>query len=137
MSAGGEAEIGDEIPPIEVVVRGDDVRRYSTVARMPGPRFYSDEAARKEGLPGQILPGNLSMSLLSKLVLDWLPAARLEKLGVTFRGLVFPDKPIRLSGFVTERHVQDDKIVLECDLVLECEGERRVTGVATLVVDRR
>ncbi|MGH7898568.1 MAG: MaoC/PaaZ C-terminal domain-containing protein, partial [Candidatus Binatia bacterium] len=96
----------------------------------------SDEAARREGLPGQILPGNMSMALLSRMLLDWLPGARLEKLGVTFRGIVQPGKKITCSGFVTDRTSDDGSITLECDLILECDGERRVTGLAVLRLDR-
>ena len=39
-------EIGHEIPRLEIVLSGDDVRRYATTANMPGQRFYSDEVAR-------------------------------------------------------------------------------------------
>lgn len=130
-------EIGTEIPRLEVQLAPDQVRRYALAIKMPGPRFFSDEAARKEGLPGQIVPGNMSMGLLSRMLLDWLPEARLDKLGVTFRGLVFPDKPIRCSGFVTGRKEDHPgSVSLDCDLVLECGGERRITGTAVLVVDR-
>lgn len=129
-------EIGDEIPRLELVLSGDDVRRYATAASMPGSRFYSDEVARKEGLPGQILPGNMSMALLSRMLTDWLPEARLEKLGVTFRGVVQPGKPIVCSGFVIDRREHDGRVELECDLILEQAGERRITGVAVLRLDR-
>ena len=129
-------EIGHEIPRLEVVLSGDDVRRYATTANMPGPRFYSDEVARKEGLPGQILPGNMSMALLARMVSDWLPGARLAKLGVTFRGVVHPGKPIVCSGFVTERRDHDGKTELECDVILEQGGERRITGVAVIELAR-
>ncbi len=125
-------EVGYEIPKLELVLSGDQVRRYATTAQMPGSRFFSDEAARKEGLPGQILPGNMSMALLSRMLLDWLPQARLEKLGVTFRGVVRPGTPIRCTGFVTARSEAGGRVHLECDLVLECDGERRVTGVGAV-----
>jgi len=128
----GEIEIGHEIPKLELVLSGDQVRRYATTAAMPGPRFFSDEVARKEGLPGQILPGNMSMALLSRMLTDWLPDARLEKLGVTFRGVVQPGKPIVCSGFVTDRRESDGGLELECDLILEQGGERRITGLAVL-----
>ncbi|MGH7859192.1 MAG: MaoC family dehydratase [Candidatus Binatia bacterium] len=127
-------EIGTEIPRLEVSVSPEEVRRYAIAARMPGQRFLSDEGARKEGLPGQILPGNMSMSLLSRMVLDWLPGAKLEKLGVTFRGLVFPGKPIFCGGFVVDRSDEAGLVRLECDLVLESGGERRITGIAVVSV---
>ncbi len=135
MSA-GSLEIGHEIPRLEIVLSGDQVRRYATAAQMPGARFFSDEVARKEGLPGQILPGNMGMALLSRMLTEWLPEARLEKLGVTFRGIVQPGTPIVCSGFVTDRRDSDAAVELECDLILEQDGERRITGVAELRLDR-
>jgi acyl dehydratase len=128
--SGRTFEIGDAIAPLEVTVTPDEVRRYATVANMPGQRFFSDEVARKEGLPGQILPGNMSLALLSRALLDWLPGSRMDKLGATFRGIVRPGKPIRITGFVTDTREEGGRVVVECDLVLECEGERRVTAVA-------
>ncbi|MBI2963373.1 MAG: hypothetical protein HYY35_06410 [Deltaproteobacteria bacterium] len=128
-------DIGDEIPPLEVVLSGDDVRRYAIAANMPGQRFHSDEVARKEGLPGQILPGNMSMALLSRMLNEWLPQARLEKLGVTFRGIVRPAAPIVCSGFVTDRRPHGEWVEIDCDLILEQAGERRITGVAVLRLD--
>ncbi len=127
-------EIGHEISRLEIVPSGDDVRRYATTANMPGQRFYSDEVARKEGLPGQILPGNMSMALVARMVSDWLPDARLAKLGVTFRGIVVPGKPIVCSGFVTDRREHDGRLELDCDVILEQGGERRITGLAVLEI---
>jgi acyl dehydratase len=131
-----DVEIGHEIPRLEIVVTAEQVRRYATVAQMPGQRFVSDEVARKEGLPGRILPGNMSMALLSRMLHEWLPQARIERLGVTFRGIVQPDQTIHCSGFVTDRRETDDEIELECDLILEQGGERRTTGLAVLRLDR-
>jgi len=125
-------EIGHPIPKLELTIPSEQVRRYAIIAHMPGRRFLSDEDARKEGLPGQILPGNMSMALLSRMLTDWLPDARLEKLGVTFRGVVQPGKQILCSGFVTDRREGPRGVELECDLILEQNGERRITGVAVL-----
>jgi len=126
-----EIEIGHEIPRLETVISGDQVRRFATAANMPGQRFFSDEVARKDGLRGQIFPGNMSMALLSRMIHDWLPQARVVKLGVTFRGVVYPG-PITCSGYVTDRRETPEGIELECDVILEQEGERRTTGLAVL-----
>jgi acyl dehydratase len=129
-------EIGHEIPRLEITLSGDDVRRYATTANMPGQRFYSDEVARKEGLPGQILPGNMSMALLGRMLTDWLPHGRIARLGVTFRGIVRPGLQIVCSGYVTDRRDGEGRIELECDLILEQGGERRITGLAVLEIVR-
>ena len=58
---------------------------------MPGGRFMSDEAARAEGLPGQIVPGNMSLALFSRLLTGWGDGVRLQRISATFRALVRPD----------------------------------------------
>ncbi len=129
-------DIGHEIPSLAITVDGDQVRRFAIAAKMPGKRFYSDEVARKEGLKGQIFPGNMSMALLARMIHDWQPKGRIAKLGVTFRGVVYPGD-IVCSGFVTDRREIDGEVELECDVILEQDGERRVTGLAVLRLDPR
>lgn len=125
-------EVGDELPPLSLTLAGDQVRRYAMAANMPGGRFMSDEDAKAEGLPGQIVPGNLSLALFSRLLTGWGPA-RLKRLSATFRALVRPGVPLVLSAVVTEKHTSDHGTFVECDLVLEnADGERLVTGTATV-----
>jgi acyl dehydratase len=126
-------DIGYELPVLRVTLSSEQVRRYAVAARMPGPRFMTDEGARKEGLPGQIVPGNLSMSLFSRLIASAFPGARLQRLNATFRGLVRPGGALAVHGVVTEKHARDGGDYVHCDLVLEsAEGDRLVTGTATV-----
>jgi len=67
-----QINIGDTLGPLELFVSKDQlprVRQTDGHGRGAG-RFTDDEAAKKEGLPGMILPGNMSLGLLSKLVTD-------------------------------------------------------------------
>ena len=126
-------EVGDELPTLRVTLDNQDVRGYAVAADMPGGRFMSDEEARREGLPGQILPGNLSMALFSRLIGAWGDGVSIKRLSATFRGLVFPNAPLLITAVVTEKHTSDHGSFVECDLVLETEdGERKVTGTATV-----
>lgn len=127
-------EIGEAIGPLEVVVSADDVGRYAAAARLPGTRFRDEASARAEGLPGRILPGNMTLAIFCRMLAGRFPTGRVTKLGATYRGVVFPEKTLRLSGFVTEVREESDGTVVECDLLLECDGERRVTGVAVLAI---
>lgn len=127
------ADIGDELRRLQITLTSEQVRGYALAARMPGGRFESDEAARREGLPGQIVPGNFSIALFCRLIAESLPGARLQRLNAIFRGIVSPGQPLSLHGVVTERREDADGLVLECDLVLEGpEGDRKVTGTATV-----
>jgi acyl dehydratase len=128
-----DVDVGDELQTFTLTLSGEQVRRYAVVARMPGGRFMSDEEARKEGLAGQIVPGNLSMALFSRLLAESFPGATLKRLSATFRGLVRPGHPLVLRGVVTEKHATDHGRFVECDLVLESqEGDRWVTGTASV-----
>jgi len=127
-------EIGDSIGPLEVVVSGDDVSRYAAAAQLPGTRFRDDASARSEGLTGRILPGNMTLAIFCRMLNERFPLARVTKLGATYRGVVHPGKRLRLSGFVTDLREEDGRTVVECDLLLESDGERRVTGVAVLSI---
>ncbi len=124
-------DVGHELQTLRLTLSSEQVRRYALTARMPGPRFLSDEAARKEGLPGQIVPGNMSLALFSRLIREAFPGARLARLSATFRVPVRPNHALVIRGVVTEKHVTELGESVDCDLVLENEdGERWVTGTA-------
>lgn len=128
-------DVGDELPPLHLTLAGEQVRRYAEAANMPGGRFMSDADAQAEGLPGQIVPGNLSLALFSRLLTEWDSSVRLKRLSATFRALVRPNVPLTLSAVVTEKHTSDHGNFLECDLVLEnADGDRLVTGTATVAL---
>jgi len=127
-----EVQEGDELPPRELFLAKDQVRAYARAAGMWSPRFTDDEGARKEGLPGMITPGNMSMGLLTTLIEAWAGAGTLRRLGTTFRGLVLPDRTVRLCGTVTEK---DERArAVELDVWLESDGERAVIGTATVAL---
>jgi len=126
-------DVGDELPPLHLTLSGERVRRYAEAANMPGGRFMSDAEAQAEGLPGQIVPGNLSLALFSRLLTEWGEGVRLERISATFRALVRPNIALVLNAVVTEKHTSDHGNFLECDLLLEnTDGDRLVTGTATV-----
>jgi len=130
-----EINIGDTLGPLELFVSKDQCRAYAkTMGMGDGPgRFTDDEAARKEGLPGMIIPGNMSLGLLSKLVTDWIGSsnARLTRIGTTYRVPVQPGRTITLHGFITNK--DPAARTAEIDVWMENEeAERLVTGTATV-----
>ena len=128
-----DIDVGHELGPLELTLTGEQVKRYAIAARMPGGRFMGDEEARREGMPGQMVPGNFSMALLSRLIGEAFPDASLRRLSTTYRAVMYPGRPIRIHGVVTEKHCTDHGDQLECDLVIEGpDGERLVTGTATV-----
>ena len=122
---------GDEIDADSFVHSKDRVRAYAKASDIFFPRFTDDEGARREGLPGMITPGNMSMGLISTYLERWAGPRALRRLGTTFRGLLLPDRTIRIRGVVTQR--DDSTRMVEVDVWIESdEGERLVIGTATV-----
>ncbi|HYA35111.1 MAG TPA: MaoC/PaaZ C-terminal domain-containing protein [Candidatus Binataceae bacterium] len=128
-----EVQIGTAIGPEHIFVSKDQTRKYARACGLDAPRFTDDEGAKKEGLPGMILPGNMSLGLLSKVVTDWIAgsSARLTRLSTTYRVPVQPDHTLTIQGFVT--HSYPETRQCEIDVWIENEeAERLVTGTATV-----
>jgi acyl dehydratase len=126
-------EEGDDVPALELFLAKDQVRAYARAAGQWSPRFTDDEGARAEGLPGMITPGNMSLGLLTTLLEAWAGPGTVRRLGATFRGLVLPDRTIRLCGAVTQKDAAARTV--EVDVWLESdEGDRWVIGTATVAL---
>ena len=128
-----DVEEGDELSARSFFLSKDQVRAYARAGGQWSPRFTDDEGARREGLPGMITPGNMSMGLLASFLEAWAGPGTLRRLGTTFRGLVLPDRTIRLCAAVTQK--EDASRSVELDVWLEGEeAERLVIGTATVAL---
>jgi acyl dehydratase len=126
-----EIEEGDELPAEERFLSKDAVRAYAHASGIAFPRFTEDEGARREGLPGMIAPGNMTMGLLASRLERWAGPGTVTRLGTTFRGLVLPDRTIRLCAVVTEKDTA--AATVEVDVWMESDdGERLAIGTATV-----
>jgi acyl dehydratase len=128
-------EIGDSLPVVELFLSREQVRAYARAAGMTAARFTDEEGARREGLPGIITPGNMTLGLLHKRLEDHGGGAVVRRLGVTFRGLLLPDQTIRLCANVVGVRGEAGGRWVDVDLWIEsAAGERLVTGVAAVLV---
>ena len=124
-------EPGDELDPVTIDLASDFVREHAIAMDMNAGRFTDKKSAQEEGLPGQITPGNMSLGLLSRTLLGWMPGSRLERIGTTFRGLARAGVPAKIQAMITEK--DDETRRIECDVWMENEaGDRLVIGTATL-----
>jgi acyl dehydratase len=133
-----DIEVGDELEELEICPTTADVIRYVKVARMESGRFTDDEYARQEGLPGAIIPGNMSLGFLSRMLTDIFPKGTLKSLTANFRATVPHNVPLICGGVVTEKQDKDGDHVIFCDVLLTNEeGDRYVQGTATIALPRR
>ena len=135
-----DVEIGDDIGPVERTVSREQVDAFLRIrGATPGPSRFTDAAqAKKEGLPGPIVPGGMNIAMASQLLTGWSPTVDLKRLEVSFRQVVPHDTPLELKGIVTDKHIVDGEARVECDVAIENEdGASHVIGNATIVLPRR
>lgn len=124
-----DVELGDDLPEVRPDVSIGSVKLFCDAARMPFGRFTDHEKAKKEGLPGAIVPGIMSQALLSALVHRWAPGCRIEKMDTIFRAPVLVDSEPTCRGVVTDTDPESGTVELDLTIVNEA-GETRVVGTA-------
>jgi acyl dehydratase len=124
-----DVEFGEELPALEPDLSLANVRKFARAAEMMAPRFTDHEGARKEGLPGALVPGVMSQAILVAMIHRWAPGAELEKIDTVFRAPVIADQKHRVTGVVT--NLEPETKIAEIDLTVTNEaGETRVLGTA-------
>ena len=131
-----QVEMGDALDPTQKEVTDQMVLDFCQVWATGGGggtgRFTDHEAAKKEGLPGAIVPGIMSMSYIAQYLTGWADGGQLKKLDVVFRQPVLHPQTISLVGVIT------DKNQVECDVYIQnSTGDRLVGGKATVVLPAR
>jgi hypothetical protein len=124
-----DVEFGEELPRFTPDLTLPNVRRFARAAEMMAPRFTDHEGARKEGLPGALVPGVMSQAILVAMIHRWAENAELEKIDTVFRAPVIADQAHAVSGVVT--NLEAETRIAEIDLTITNEaGETRVLGTA-------
>jgi acyl dehydratase len=124
-----DVEFGAELPAFEPDTGLANVQRFARAAGMMAGRFVDHAEARKEGLPGAIVPGVMSQGILAAMIHRWAPDAEIVKIDTVFRAPVMVDEPHRVSGVVTDLDAATRSV--EVDLtVTNRAGETRVLGTA-------
>ncbi len=106
---------------------------------LPASRFIDARLARDQGLPGAIVPGSMSMAILTRLVTDWMgPTGMLRSIEVDFRRLVLHEDNLRCIGLVTDTHEEEGAGLVKLDVYIENErGERPLQGTAVVELPHR
>lgn len=105
-------EAGDTLPDVAVTSTLRQLVRYAGASGDFYEMHYDPEFAAELGHPGLAVHGLLKAALLGRMVRDWLgPGDRLVSFGVSYRGLDFRDRPMRLGGRVLE--VEGRRVRLE------------------------
>ncbi len=94
-----------------------------------GGRFKDHERARKEGLPGALVPGIMAMGFLTSMIHQWSPGARVVHIDTVFRAPLLADEACTIGGVVTD--IDEAAGTVQLDLTVKnAAGETRVFGTA-------
>ena len=108
-----DVEFGEEFET-SVDVSMDRVRRFTRATGMTFGRFTDHEQAKKEGLPGAIVPGIMSQGILVAAIHAWAPGCEILDIDTVFRA------PVQVDSKPTVRVVAIPAYVVPApSLVLE------------------
>jgi len=126
-----DVEFGEELPVFDPDTSLENVIRFTEAAGWRGSRFTDHAAARKEGLPGALVPGIMSQGFLAAMIHRWAPTAIITNVDTIFRAPVIVDDVYHINGVVTD--VDLDAGTVEVDLTVTNEkAETRVFGTAAV-----
>ena len=125
-----DVEFGAELPVFEPDTSLATAGTFAdAVGWGNGARFKDHERARREGLPGALVPGILAMGFLTSMIHRWSAAARIMRIDTVFRAPLLADEPCSLSGVVTDIDEATGSVQLDLT-VKNAAGETRVFGTA-------
>jgi acyl dehydratase len=128
-----DVEFGEDLPAFTPDTSLETVKEFAALVGWGGARFSDHEAARKEGLPGAMVPGILSQGYLVAMIHNWAPGAEVDKIDTVFRAPVIADDKHQITGVVTD--IDEDQHLVEIDITVTNEkGETRVFGTATVKI---
>jgi MaoC dehydratase-like protein len=131
-------EYTEEITPTPELVK--DFLALNPARGGPGDgRFTSDEGARSIGMRAAIVPGVMSMSIISRLVEDWMGAeGTLHSLDVSYRRPVLQGDDLKLQALVTDADETPEGPRVKLDVYMEnARGERPLQGTAVVELPRK
>jgi hypothetical protein len=128
-----DVEFGAELPAFTPDTSLENVKRFALLIGWNGPRFTSHEGAKKEGLPGALVPGILSQGFLAAMIHGWAPDGRIDLIDTVFRAPLLADEPCTIKALVTDVDAGSGKVELDLT-VSNPAGETRVFGTASVVL---
>lgn len=131
--------VGDALPElVKGPITKDDLKRYGAASGDPNPIHLDDDFARQAGYPGVFAHGMLSMGYLGEfLVRAGGSPASVRRFRARFAKLTWPGDRVICRGAVTAVRDENGQRLVECEVWTETQdGERKVTGSATLALPR-
>ncbi len=124
-----DVEFGVELSLLDANTSLENVSAFAEAVGWKAARFQDHERARKEGLPGALVPGVMGMGFLTSMINLWAPKAFVEQVDTVFRAPMLADETLKLLAIVTD--IDEDELLVELDLTAKNDrNETRLFGTA-------
>jgi acyl dehydratase len=131
-----DVKIGDEIPPWDMPrVDPARMRTMAAILRDPYPVHWDRDANERLGLGGRVInQGPLNLGYIVNMLHAWAGPSSVRRLTVSFGPPVLDEDHVTACGRVTAVTVEHGERRATCDVWLERDGARVVTGVAVVAL---
>jgi acyl dehydratase len=131
-----EVEEGSELPSLVKEVKLEQLGMYAAASWDKQPLHYDSGTAQRLGYRAALADGPMVMAFLAQVVTDWMgPGGILKKIGVSYRGAVFPDDRLTCTGKVVHKYKQGDAHLIECRVqAVNQENEAVLYGTAVVML---
>ena len=128
-----DVQFGEELPVFQPDTSIANITKFCEAAGWTwhNSRFTSHENARKEGLPGALVPGIMSQGFLVSMIHAWAPDGEITAIDTVFRAPVLADHEHNIKGVVTDIDAEANTVEIDITVTNEAE-ENRVFGTATV-----
>ena len=125
---------GDEIPVSEMTPGAAHVRNYFANSKTAPPFFFSEEAAKAQGMPGMLVPGPLKVGILYGAGERWLgDAGYVRAIRAAHRRPDVQGRTIQIGGTVARVYEEDGKKRADLELfIVNQDGQPSVRGFGTV-----
>lgn len=130
--------VGDQVPPWSMpVVDPQRMKTMAAILRDPYPVHWDRSAMAQRGFGGRVInQGPLNLSYIANMLMAWQGEQCIRRLTVGFGAPVLDGDAVTAHGTVLSIVGVGDETHATCDVWLERDGERVVTGTAVVAVSR-
>ena len=128
---------GDELPELVKKPGVTQLVKYAAGSGDFNPLHHDYQFPQSKALGSIIVHGRFKYAALGHLVSDWLGhRGRIKKLSCQYRGMDFPDKPMKVKGKVAKKWQEGGRKLAKLDLWTEShEGRPTTPGEAIVEFD--